>query len=129
MKYSQPIGIVFSLLLIYACYLPWSFITGENWLISGMETLGTHYGKPGTVHIFFACITIILFIIPKLWSKRVNIFICFFNLAWLIRNFILFSGCYAGNCPELKAGLYLSAASSIIMLVMALLPKIPIKEN
>ena len=107
MKHSQTIGCVLVILLAGACYLPWSFIPGRNILITGMSAPGTMYGKPGLMHFVLGVILIFFFIIPKVWAKRVNVFIGAINLAWAIRNFILLSTCYMGECPEKKIGLYI----------------------
>jgi len=129
MKYSQLIGIILTLILIGACFLPWSYIASENWLITGMNTMGTHYGKPGIIHIALGVLAIVCFAVQKLGSKRTNLFICAMNIAWTARNFLLLSTCVAGECAEKKYGLYLVVTASLLMFVMACLPKIPLKES
>lgn len=128
MKHSQLFGIVVTLLLIGACFLPWSYIASENWLITGMNTMGTHYGKPGIIHIALGIVAIICFSIQKLWSKRTNLFICAMNIAWTARNFLLLSTCAAGECAEKKYGLYIIVITSLLMFLMACLPKISVEE-
>ena len=91
MKYSQTLGVVFALLLISACYLPWCIIPSKALIISGMNTTGTVLGKPGYMHIFFGVISILLFVIQRVWSKRVNLLIMALNFAWAIRNYLLMS--------------------------------------
>ncbi|HEY0298692.1 MAG TPA: hypothetical protein VGB84_05685 [Arachidicoccus sp.] len=128
MKHSQTIGIIMALLLIVFCFLPWSYIISHDWTITGMNTMVTHYGKPGIVHIFFSVVSIALFAIQKLWSKRTNIFICALNLAWMVRNFLLMSACSAGDCPIKGVGIYLVIIASALMFIMSLLPKIEVNE-
>ena len=70
----------------------------------------------------------ILFLLPAIWAKRTNIFFCGFNIAWAIRNYLLLSRCYSGECPEKKAALYILLAASAVMLVMSFLPDVEIKE-
>lgn len=129
MKHSQLIGIIAALVLTGACFLPWSYIASENWLITGMNTMGTHYGKPGIIHIVLGGIAIICFAVQSLWSKRVNLFICAMNIAWMARNYLLLSTCAAGECAEKKYGLYLVVTATLLMFLMACLPKIPVKES
>mgnify|MGYP001601315594 CR=1 FL=1 len=126
MKYSQQIGAILSLIVIAACFIPWSYIPSLNATLTGMYTATTDFGKPGILHIAFSLIAFVLFLIPKLWSKRTNIFMCAFNLAWAVKNFMLYSMCSAGDCQEKKAGLYILRISSVLMIIMAMLPKIEV---
>ena len=71
----------------------------------------------------------IMFLAPYIWAKRTNIFIVAFNIAWAVRNYILLSRCYGGECPEKKTGLYLLLAASLVMMVAAFVPDIKIKEE
>ncbi len=132
MKYSQHIGIIAALLLITSCFFPWIEITSMHKVLNGVNgfvneqfTFGTQI-KP---HAFFCCISIVFFLLNKIWAKRTNIFICFLNFSWAIKNFILFKMCRAGDCPEVKYGLYLLLLFAFIMLVMSLLPKIVIEKK
>ena len=124
MKYSQTIGCILVLLLAGTRYLPWSFIPERNILVTGMEAPGTMYGKPGLMHILLGVVLLLLFIIPKIWAKRTNVFISAINLAWSIRNFMLLSTCYMGECPEKKIGLYMGLLLSIGILIMTFLPEL-----
>lgn len=122
MKYSQLIGIILCGVLIGICYMPLVALPG-NIIITGFETAGTNFGKPGMMHQILCIVMIIFFALPKGWAKRTNFFIAAINLAWAIRNFILLSGCMAGECPEKKWGLYLELIISTAILAMSLLPK------
>ncbi|MGO8055568.1 hypothetical protein, partial [Rhizobium leguminosarum] len=44
------------------------------------------------------------------------------TVAYAIKSFILFSGCYHGICPEKKIGLWLMLIASVIMIAMAVFP-------
>ena len=129
MKYSQQIGAILSLIVIAACFIPWSYIPSLNATLTGMYTATTDFGKPGILHIAFSLIAFVLFLIPKLWSKRTNIFMCAFNLAWAVKNFMLYSMCSAGDCQEKKAGIYILLISSVLMIIMAMLPKIDVAAS
>jgi hypothetical protein len=122
MKYSQLLGCIAVLILAAICYMPWSFIADGNIIVTGMSAPGTEYGKPGLMHLVLGFVLIILFLIPKIWAKRINLFIAAINLAWSIRNYILLATCFMGECPQIKAGLISSIFLSTAIFIMTLLP-------
>jgi len=122
MKYSQLLGCIAVVLLAAVCYLPWSYIEENNILITGMSAPGTLFGKPGLMHFVLGGVLIILFLIPRLWAKRTNVFFGAVNLAWSVRNYILLSTCYMGECPKLRYGIYLEILLCIGILFMTFLP-------
>lgn len=124
MKYSQLVGCIAVILLAATCYLPWSFIAEKNIIVTGMSAPGTVYGKPGLMHFVLGGLLILFFIISKIWAKRINVFIGAINLAWSIRNYILLSTCYMGECPEKRFGLYLEILLCSVILIMTFLPDI-----
>lgn len=127
MKYSQITGVGLCILLIIFSFVPWVYIPSIDKHISGMFTEGTNFGKPAVINIFFTVISLVLFLIPKLWAKRINLFMVALNLAWTIRNFFVVSSCFAGECPEKQIGLYGLIITSVGILIMATLPKIATK--
>ncbi len=122
MKYAQWIGLAGVVLVIAGCYLPWIEIPSLPDIITGMEGQGTNFGRPGKLHIIFCIPALILFIIPRVWAKRVNWLFCALGLAWAVRNFLIYAHCEMGTCPERKYGLYFVLAGSVIMLAAALFP-------
>ncbi len=124
MKYSQLFGIIAVAALAGICYLPWSYIAEKNITVTGMSAPGTMFGQPGLMHFVLAVPLIILFLVPKIWAKRINVFMGAINLAWSVRNYILLTTCFMGECPQLKAGLILSLALSAFILVMTFFPKV-----
>lgn len=117
MQIIKWLGVAAAIALIVACYLPWVVVESKDLVISGVETTGTNFGKPGYFHMFFAVLYLLFVLVNRLWSKRVNIFISSFNIAWAIRNFAIISACSGGECPEKQAGLYMALISSLVMLV------------
>src|SRR5579864_2895225 len=101
MKYSQLLGCSAVLILAAVCYMPWSFIDDKNITVTGMSAAGTVYGKPGLMHLVLGLIIMLLFLIRKIWAKRINLFIAVINLAWSIRNYILLTTCFMGECPQI----------------------------
>ena len=87
------------------------------------------FGDQWISHSFFAILSILLFAIPVLMAKRINIFVACVNLGWALKNYIIFSMCRQGICPEVKIGLILVIVFSITIMVMSLLPDIAIKPE
>ncbi len=129
MKYSKWIGLAGVVLLIISCLLPWVVIESRNITATGLHTEGTSFGKPALMNLVMAFFASIFFIVPKVGAKRANLFFCAFNVAWAVRNYIIVSGCFAGECPVKKAGLYLLIISSIIMMIAAVFPDLKLKEE
>ena len=71
----------------------------------------------------------LLFLLPKIWAKRTNLFIAALGLAWSIRNFLLVTSCLMGECPEKKAGIFLLLLCAALVLLMTLFPKIELKRQ
>jgi hypothetical protein len=124
MKYAQTIGIIAALIVLICSFLPWSFVVSEQITISGFETKGTRFGRPGLFLNFFTIIAIVLFLIPTIWAKRTNIFIGAIVFTWSLRNYILVSTCLMGECPVKQPALYTLVIASGVVMVMTLLPKL-----
>jgi hypothetical protein len=129
MKYSQLAGIIATFAVAGICFLPWVFIANANITITGLDAEGTSFGKPGLLNIILCAFCMILFALPKVWAKRVNVFIAAINLAWAIRNYLLLTTCQAGECPQKKIGLYLLLVAAFIIQLMTFFPKIAVEEE
>ena len=116
------LGLCAGLLLAIGCWMPWVIIESKNLVITGMQTAGTSYGKPGVLHLFFLSFYILFTLIPKIWAKRLNLLVVALNASWMIRNFFIIGICRGGECPVRQTGLYLVALASILMLFAALFP-------
>ncbi|NII26522.1 hypothetical protein HB364_15645 [Pseudoflavitalea sp. X16] len=129
MKYSQWIGIAAAVLLVVACFLPWTFHPDLNKSFTGFFSEENNYGKPGKVFIGLAVVATIFFITPRIWAKRWNLLVGALTVAFAIKSFIVFSGCYKGICPAKQAGLWIMLGAAIIMLVMTLVPDMKVGEQ
>lgn len=129
MKYSNHIGIVAALGLIISCFFPWVYIDTIHANISGFNAENTNFGRPGLITITLSSVSILLFLIQKIWSKRVNLFISAFIVSWSIRNYLLVTQCSMGECPTKKLGIYATLLFSFLILIMSLLPKLEIKNT
>ena len=119
MRYSQWLGMLVLVLLIVSCFLPWTYHPDLNKNFTGFFSENNVYGKPGRVLIVMAVLSGLCFLFPRVWAKRINFFICAVIVAYAVRNFIIFSGCYRGICPEKLMGLWLMMIGAILALLMA----------
>jgi hypothetical protein len=132
MKYSQQIGLFAALLLIGSCFLPWIEIPSLHKTLNGINgkvNENITFGKPFLVHFFCCIIATALFLIKRVQAKLFNIFFCFFNLGWALKNVILFNSCRSAECPIRKPGLYLVLLFAITMQIMALLPRLKLESK
>jgi hypothetical protein len=129
MRYMKWIGLAAVILLIVSCFSPWVIITSKNIVVSGVDSTGTNFGKPGYTHFVLSFFFVIFHFIPRLWAKRVNLLIVALNIAWAIRNYFIISMCREGECPEKQIGLWLVLLASALMLIAALFPDIKLKEE
>ncbi len=134
-KYLHWIGMVACITLIISCFLPWVYFGNSNIpneidrTFNGLYSYQNQYGKPGKFLIFFGGITLLFMILPRIWAKRANLFICAVTLAYAIKTYILFSSCYNNYCPQKLFGLYLMVACTVIMLVASGFPDLQLKEK
>ena len=129
MRYMKWVGLFAVILLIVSCFLPWVIISSRNIVVSGVESTGTNFGKPGYTHFVLSFFFIIFHFIPRLWAKRSNLLVVALNIAWAIRNYFIISMCREGDCPEKQIGLWLVLLASILILIAALFPDIKLKEE
>jgi len=129
MKYSQWIGVAAALLLIGACFLPWAYFPDLHKEFTGFFSENNAYGRPGKIFVFFCSISIILFLIPRIWAKRANIFTGAIILAFAIKSFILYTACYRGICPEKRAGIFLVVLGALLIIAAAVSPNLRLKEK
>lgn len=115
-----------ALILVSSCFLNWTWYPDIREFFTGFHSAGNAYGKPGKVFIFFASIATAFFLTPRIWAKRWNILVCCLTVAYAVKTFILFSGCYRGICPEKQTGIWVMLIMSFLMLAAALLPRMKI---
>jgi len=129
MKNSQWIGIAAAVIVIAASFMPWAYFPVLQKEFTGFFSEQNRYGKPGKVLLAFGVVEIVFYLIPRIWAKRANIFVAAVGLAWGFKCFYLYSACYRGECPERRIGLFLVLGGTLLALVAALLPDVPVKED
>lgn len=123
MRFLKWAGALAAILLVVSCFLPWITVSSKNILLTGVDTTGTNFGKPGYFHFVTAALFLLLNFIPRIWAKRWNLLVIGLNTGWALRNFLLIPACSAGICPNREIGLYLMAFSSLVMLIAGLFPQ------
>ena len=123
------IGLGAAILLVVSCFLPWITIPTRDLMITGVDTSGTNFGKPGYFHLLMAGLFITCLLIPRIAAKRLNLLITALNIAWALRNFLVIPSCSGGECPDKEAAIYLLLFSSVLMLVAAFFPDMKIRPT
>jgi len=129
MKYSQWIGILVVAVLVFSCFMPWAYYPDLQKSFTGFFSENNIYGKPGKTFIFFAVLCSFCFTVPRVWAKRLNMFICCLLVAYAVKSFILYSGCYRGICPVRQPGLWIMLACSGLVLLASLFPDNKLKNE
>lgn len=111
------VGIIAALIVIGSCFFPWVIIESKDIVISGVESAGTNYGKPGYMNFLLCTVFLLLSFVSRSWSIRTNLFFAGLNFAWSVRNFIILARCEAGECPVRQPALYVLLIASIMMLI------------
>ena len=123
MKYSKLMGIIACIILVIACFMPWTYHADLNKTFTGFFSEKNAYGKPGKFLIFFALVSIVLILLPKVWAKRTHIILTALFTGYAIKTYILFTSCYNAYCPEKRYGIYLMMVSCVIILIVAVFPE------
>jgi len=130
-RYSKWISLFAFVLLLVACFLPWTYHADVNQDFNGFYSAKNIYGKPAKLLLVFAGITTLCAFIPVLWMKRTALLVGGLNLAYGIKNFLLFGSCYLGYCPEKKTGLFIMLIATILIFLMSFFPdgKVKVKSE
>ena len=129
MRYMKWIGLAAAALLVVSCFTPWIFIQSANITVSGIDTTGTNFGKPGYFHFVLAGLFLLCTVIQRVWAKRLNLLVTALNAAWAVRNIFVLAACSGGECPERLTGIWLMLLASVLMLVSALFPDMKLPEE
>lgn len=121
MSKAKIFGLLCVAIVIISVFLPWITVESRNIVFTGINTAGSRLGEPGKLTIIVSAITAVLFLIPGKVSARFNLFAGAFLVAWSLRNFLLFSRCEMGECPDRGIGLYLCLATAIATFICVLL--------
>lgn len=129
LKVLHWVGIAACLALFISCFLPWTFHADINQTFTGYYSYLNKYGRPGKFLTFFAVLTLVFMLLPKVWAKRTNLFISAFTIAYAIKSFILFGSCYNNYCPQKLFGLYLMLGCTVVMLIASAFPNLKLMNK
>ena len=135
LKILHWVGILACIPLIISCFLPWTYYADAHIVnvadrtFTGFYSFKNNYGKPGKMLVFTAILSLLLILLPKIWAKRSNLFVCALGVGYAIKTYILFVSCYNAYCPEKKIGIYLMLMASVVMLIASAFPNLALKEN
>jgi hypothetical protein len=123
------IGLTAAIILVISCFLPWVTISYKSLTLTGIDTSGTTFGKPGYFHFVLVAAFIICTLVQRIWAKRLNLLVTAVNVAWALRNFFIIAACSGGECPQRETGMWLMILTSILMLLSALFPDMEIPSE
>jgi hypothetical protein len=127
--YSRWIAFGAFVLLVVACFMPWTYHADILKTFTGVYSEKNIYGKPAKFLLIAGGLSALFAFIPKLWLKRTALFLSGLNVAYAIKTFLMYGACYLGYCPEKKTGLFLMLVSTIILLLAAMFPAGELKEQ
>jgi hypothetical protein len=127
--FSKYISLLSFLVLFLACFMPWTYHADVGQSFNGFYSAKNIYGKPAKLLLVFAGITTLCAFVPVLWMKRTALLVGGLNVAYGIKNFLLFGSCYLGYCPEKKIGLFLMLIATILVFLMPFFPEGKVKPN
>ena len=132
-KILHRVGLAACLLLIISCFLPWAYfadshiVNEADRIFTGFYSYRNNYGKPGKFLVIFGLIAMALMLLPKIWAKRTNLFVCALAVGYAVKTYILFVSCYNAYCPEKKVGIFLMLIATIVMLISSAFPHLALK--
>jgi len=128
-------GMAACVALVISCFLPWTYyadphITNEaERTFTGFFSYQHQYGKPGNFLVLFGIVILTLMIVPKIWAKRINLFLSAFVFAYAIKSYVLFTSCYNAYCPEKRAGIFIMLFSTVVMLIASVFPNMTLPQK
>lgn len=128
-KILQRAGITACIILVVACFMPWAYYADIHETFTGFYSFQNQYGKPGKFLTLIAIIAFALMLLPKIWAKRANLFVCALGVGYAIKTYILFTSCYNAYCPEKKAGIFIMMLATMLMLISATFPDLKINNQ
>ncbi len=125
------LGIVAAVLVIFACFMPWTYHADVQKDFTGFFSEQNRYGRPGKFILIFTIIILLLMLLPRIWAKRINLFLGAVLVAYTFKTYVLYTSCYMAYCPEKKAGIYVMFISSVIVFIATVFPnmKLPVKKE
>ena len=134
-KILHWIGLAACIVLVVSCFMPWAYyadatiVNVSDRTFTGFYSYGNNYGKPGKLLLLISILAFAFMLLPKIWAKRVNLFVCALGVGYAIKSFVLFTSCYNAYCPEKRTGIYLMLFSTIVMLIASAFPDLKLEQD
>ena len=123
------LGLAACLALIASCFMPWAYYADLHESFTGLYSYNNNYGRPGKLLILISGIVFVFMLLPKVWAKRTNLFLCALCVGYAIKSYVLYTSCYNAYCPEKKIGVYLMIISSVIMMIATIFPHLKLEQK
>jgi hypothetical protein len=123
LKTSKWISLAAFLLLLAACFMPWAYYADIDKSFTGFFSEKNVYGRPAKLLLVLAGLTTLSSFVPLVWFKRTALLAGGLNMAYAIKNFLLFGSCYRGYCPEKQPGLYIMLFAAVIIFAASFFPE------
>ena len=128
-KILHWLGLADCITLMISCFLPWGYYADIDTTFTGLYSYENRYGRPGKLLILLTTIIFVFMIVPKIWAKRANIFVCALCVGYAVKSFVLFKACYKAYCPDMKIGFYLMIISAFVMLAAVVFPDMKLEKK
>jgi uncharacterized membrane protein len=132
-KIINKLGIVACILAVLSCFMPWVTFPAQQETFTGFYVKkfpsGVYYGKPGTFITILCSIILLFMFLPKLWAKRINIFLSAFFVAFVVSVYIRFTNSLFDNEIEKRFGLLVLVVSSLLIFISCMLPDMKMKDK
>jgi uncharacterized BrkB/YihY/UPF0761 family membrane protein len=122
------IGLIAAAVLIATCFMPWTYHADVQKDFTGFFSEKNRYGRPGKFILIFIGVIVTLMLLPKLWAKRINLFLGAVLVAYAFKTYVLYTSCYMAYCPEKKAGVYLMLGASVVVFIATVFPNMKLPE-
>lgn len=129
-KILHWLGLAACITLIISCFLPWAYYPDIHQTFTGFYSYQNYYGRPGKPLCFLAAIILVFILLPKVWAKRANLFLCALFTGYAIYIYTKFTAQLpSGVYPVKKIGIYLMIISVITMLIAAVFPDLKLEKD
>jgi predicted neutral ceramidase superfamily lipid hydrolase len=128
LKIIKWLGLTACVLLIIACFLPWTYHADIDKIFTGLFSEKNAYGKPGKYLIFVAVTSAILILLQKVWAKRIHLFFAGLTVGYAIKTYVMFTSCYNAYCPDKKISIYLMMVCCIVIFIASVFPDLKLKR-
>jgi hypothetical protein len=128
-KILHWVGVAAAIALIIVCFMPWVYYADINETFTGFYTFKNNYGKPGKLLLVVGIGGLIFMLMPKVWAKRINLFLSALGVGYAIKTYILYTSCYSAYCPQKLWGIYVMMIATVVLMIASVFPNLRIEEK